>query len=204
MDVNSMTQRPYKENDLFRGEPSAWHMNACVGHNGGPYDYHAYGDGYLRAAIAIVPSAENYQNPVDILIYPIAFCFRHAIELYLKHFCEMLPRIWDEEQLPKLTHKLIDNWGVVKSYLEREDDFIRGNNSIQQFEKILHDFVQIDPTGETFRFPVNRKGGMHLEDSSVINVLVLRNAMLEAHNILEIWHRMASAWLDYKHETAGL
>lgn len=179
-------------------------MNACVGHNGGPYDYHAYGDGYLRAAIAIVPSIEIRQDPVDLLIYPIAFCFRHAIELYLKHFCELLPRIWDEQQTPKLTHKLVDNWKVVKSYLERGDDFIRGKNSIRQFEKILTDFVQIDPTGETFRFPVNRNGGVHLEDSAVINVLVLRDAMLEAHDILETWDQRASAWLEHKRECAAL
>ena len=51
---------------------------------------------------------------------------------------------------------------------------------------------------------MNRNGGVHLEDSAVINVLVLRDAMLEAHDILETWDRCASAWLDHKRECGAL
>jgi hypothetical protein len=198
MHINPITKRPYFHNDLFRGDPDRWHLNACVGHNGGPYDYRTYGDGYLRAAIAIIPSIESRNNPVDVMIYPIAYCFRHAIELYLKHFSETLPRLWGEVGMAKPTHKLLDNWSAVKSYLVRDSEFQRGNGSVEQFEKILKDLVQIDPSGEIFRFPVSRQGMLHLEDTSVINVLILRSAMLEAHDILETWARTADAMYEYK------
>ena len=204
MRVNPITKRPYCHNDLFRGDPDRWHMNACVGHNGGPYDYESYGDGYLRAAIAMIPSIESHKNPVDIMVYPIAYCFRHAIELYLKHFSETLPRLWGETGEAKPTHKLLDNWEIVKAYLLRDREFSHGNNSVEQFENILKDLVQIDPSGEIFRFPVSRQGRLHLEDTSVINVLILRSAMLETHEILENWERISSALYEYKADCGEL
>lgn len=190
--------KPYKENALFCGDPDYHHMNACVGRNGGPYRYDSYADGYLRAAIAIVSSAESYQNPVDIMVYPIAYCFRHSIELYLKHFCKFLPRLYGETDSPVLTHKLLDNWGTVKEYFLRDPKLTNGQASIDQFEAILKDFIEVDPSGEIFRFPENRSGEPHLMEYSLINVLVLKSAMLEAHNILESWSRMARATYDYK------
>lgn len=198
------TKKPYQHNDLFRGDIGSFHLNACVGDNGGPYDYRDYADGYMRAGLSLISAAERHEGPVDILVYPIAYCFRHAIELYLKHFCETLPKLWSEQASPVQTHKLVDNWSIVKEFIGRERLFDQNNIAVSQVDKIISDFVQIDPTAEIFRFPVGRKGDRHLQNLSVINLLVLRSAMSELNDIFTSWDYMSDALAEYKSDNGSL
>lgn len=55
-------------------------MNACVGDNGGPYNLFDYGRGFFEGGHAAVKSAQDYIGPVDLLVYPAAFAYRHGIE----------------------------------------------------------------------------------------------------------------------------
>ncbi len=174
-----------KPNNLFRGEPGNFWRNACVGSNGGPYDFHDYARGYMRAGVVLVENATTPNNPVDILVYPIAYCFRHAIELYLKYLSAQLPALWRESGTVKQTHKLLDNWAFVKAYLCRTNQF--DNTQIAQVDRILSDFVELDPGGEVFRFPKDRSGNMFLQNTTLINVDVLGTAMTELGDILDWW-----------------
>lgn len=201
--INPRTQKPYQHNDLFRGDPASSHLNACVGYNGGPYDDRTYADGYMRSGFALIGAAERNEQPVDILVYPIAYCFRHGIELYLKHFCKTLPRLWSETAIPAATHRLLDNWATAQGYLRRDPSFDPDNAAISQVDKIIRDFVQIDPSGEIFRFPVSRKGGYHLENVSLINVLVLKSAMTELGDLLSFWDYKAEEIREYQLEHRG-
>lgn len=201
--INPRTHKLYQPNDLFRGDPANSHFNACVGYNGGPYDERTYADGYIRSGLALIGAAERHEQPVDILIYPIAYCFRHGIELYLKHFCKKLPRLWAETTAPAATHHLLDNWATVQGYLRQEPSFDRDNTAISQVDKIIRDFVQIDPSGEIFRFPVSRKGDYHLEDVSLINVLVLKKAMTELGDLLSFWDNKADDIREYQLQHHG-
>lgn len=58
----------YRSNDLFRDGPIP-EMNACVGENGGPYDFFAYAWGFWDAAEATIRAAEDHEAPIDVLIY---------------------------------------------------------------------------------------------------------------------------------------
>ena len=44
-----------------------------------------YGRGFFDGGHAAVKSAQEFVGPVDLLVYPAAFSYRHGIELYLKH-----------------------------------------------------------------------------------------------------------------------
>ena len=88
MNVTEERKR-YTQNILFRGGQETW-LNACVGLNGGPKEFDEYADGFFEGGFAIVRAAEAREAPVDILIYPAVFAFRHGIELYVKHLLSRL------------------------------------------------------------------------------------------------------------------
>ena len=77
--------RKFLENPLFKPDYDSA-MNAAVGDNGGPYDFGTYGQGFFEAGFASIEAARRYTAPVDVLIYPIVYSFRHGIELYTKYF----------------------------------------------------------------------------------------------------------------------
>jgi hypothetical protein len=48
-----LIERRYAHNVLFRPGPNL-NLNACVGENGGPYDFAAYGEGFFHAGFEII------------------------------------------------------------------------------------------------------------------------------------------------------
>ncbi len=187
----------YKHNDLFRPDPSRSHLNACVGMNGGPADFRTYADAYLRAGLMLIKSCETHDQPVDLMIYPIAYNLRHGIELYLKHFCRTLPKLWEQEETARASHRLPDNWETVKRYASRDGDFSLGIGAIERVEGIIKDVVQIDPSGEIFRFPYSRTEDLHLEEQSLINVLVLKSAIEELLDMFVRWDYLYDDRMEY-------
>ena len=82
----------FTPNALFRGGPNC-DLNACVGENGGPYDLRDYGQGFFDGGVAIIDAARERRAPVDVLVYPAAFAFRHGIELYIRHILASLAQL---------------------------------------------------------------------------------------------------------------
>lgn len=177
----------YKQNDLFRGTRSSFRLNACVGKNGGPYDFLPYATGYFLAGSMLIENLKETSNSIDILIYPICYSFRHGIELYLKYFLSIFPKILQGNESIQYTHKLIDNWHLTIKFLRKIPRFDEKVFNISQAEKILKDFIEIDPSGEMFRFPKDKKGKYYLQETSLINVIVLGKAMKEFEEIIELW-----------------
>lgn len=56
---------------------------ACVGTNGG-YNQSTIYEGFKDAVNTMIESIGEYKNFADPLVYPILFCIRHSIELFLK------------------------------------------------------------------------------------------------------------------------
>ncbi len=137
----------YAQNDLFRAA-DPYHLNACVGWNGGPHGYETYAEGYFAAAEQLCKAAIRGDEYIDLLIYPVAFNFRHAIELAIKGLLLTLPAIWGETAPLSKTHKLLDNWNLVKGYLKREPGLNPDGSAIDRIDGILKDFLSIDPEGQ--------------------------------------------------------
>jgi len=180
-------QQQYRHNDLF-GPASPENFNACVGTNGGPYDFQDYALGYFEAGSRIVSSLLSNQWMLDVVIYPLVFTYRHGIELSLKDLAVQLPLVWDEKSEVELTHNLSDNWAKINCYLKREQEFDPENMLIDQVDTILKDFLEIDQTGQVFRYPTDRSGLKHLDgELSVINVIVFKEAMQTVSKTFEFW-----------------
>lgn len=165
-----------KHNNLFRPGPN-WHLNACVGRNGGRADYLRYATGYFEFAKRGMASLQDDPLEVDLVVYPLVYNYRHGIELILKHLAHTLPFLCDEKAEAKLTHKLLDNWELIRKYLKKLD---ADEGELDRVEATLGNLVEIDENGETFRFPTDRKETvLHLQDTSLINVEVFAMQMEE-------------------------
>ena len=189
----------YEHNDLFRPGDNV-ELNACVGKNGGPYNFSAYSRGYFEAGKRLVGSLVENQSLVDIIVYPVVYIYRHAIELGLKHLAYRLPPFFDKKEPIKLTHNLIDNWILVLEYLEQLPDGGNDPEPIQIVDKVLKDLVQLDPKGETFRFPQSRNEVLHLQDTSIINVEIFAVAMVKVYEAFQFWFDVVAILWETKSE----
>lgn len=171
-------------NNLFRPGPNT-SMNACVGTNGGPYDFSSYGEGFFVSGFNLVEAAKSGACAVDILVYPIAFNFRHGIELYSKHLIRKLAEFNNSGTNFERSHSIVRNWDIVINEAVSSKIF----NEKEQLEHsiakdIIEEFEEIDARGEVFRYPVDKKGNTHL-DISIINIEILRDGMRVLFDILE-------------------
>ena len=104
---------------------------------------------------------------IDLLIYPIVFCFRHGIELAIKDLVIILPKLWNQTNAIQLTHDLINDWTLARGFLSQEP-FQSNDATTDQVEKVLTDLVALDPNGQAFRFPSARDGKLFLQDTAII------------------------------------
>lgn len=190
------TKPATKHNDLF-GPGKNHRLNACVGWNGGPADLARYAQGYFEAGKRLVESLRANPTYVDFLIYPLVNTYRQGIENMLKQVGLVLLRLCDEEGKIKLDHRLMNNWAIVRRCLEQQDV---AAEELDRAEKTLKDLVEIDSTGQTFRYPTTKDGEMHLEETGLINVEVFAEGIGSLAQYLEYCHDWASEFLQQKYE----
>ncbi|PKG96881.1 hypothetical protein [Paraglaciecola sp. MB-3u-78] len=189
-------------NTIFRsGQPTR--LNACVGNNGF-VNYFDYAEGFSLAAKALLDKViedNGIQTSPDYIIYPICFNMRHSIELRLKGAIEELIKVAEiaNKKLEHDKYSICTQSGRVniiyvhnikaiwdffkKNALELDE---RYKYIIASFEKHINDIANIDPTGQTFRYPISKASKKHLVDiGGLISCQVLRNEFEELHNNLE-------------------
>lgn len=168
---------PSNWNATFRGAEPSW-ANACVGNNGSP-GYREYAEGFSDAAnmlLAHVLDNEERSN-VDILVYPICFNIRHAVELRLKHAIIKIKHLYEVKKINKVfdlvtIHDINKLWEIIiNSCAELDRRFIIATEKIAEY---VNDIGQIDPTGQNFRYPYSNDDVKHLTNESIINLFVIR------------------------------
>lgn len=179
----------YRRNDLFR-DGDHWELNACIGTNGGPYGFVDYSLGYFEAGMQLVEvliKDSGVRGSIDILVYPLVYNFRHAIELGLKHLAQTLPCLSETPGGIQLTHNLKDNWIKVRKHLEMHPQLLGTGEEIRFIDDLLMDLCELDPKGEVFRFPSDTKGNLFLQEFGRINVYVFGQYLGVAKGIFEDW-----------------
>ncbi|HVV81330.1 MAG TPA: hypothetical protein VHD59_17170 [Pseudolabrys sp.] len=191
---------PFRENDVFRGAPQWNDKNACVGNNGGQYDLYDYSEGYFSAAKGLLEIALSPPDParawrfhIDTLVYPICLTFRHAIELYLKYLITALAKDVGSRKIFKNSHSLSENWAIARSLIEgsRLD---ATDAELSTFDTLVKCIDEVDPKGETFRYPESIKKDQHLKDWSLINLRCLKLYLDVAENAASRWQRLIYNW----------
>ncbi|HIF9079419.1 TPA: hypothetical protein ACX6NP_000260 [Photobacterium damselae] len=165
-------------NSTFRGGEPSW-ANACVGSNGSP-SYVEYAKGFSKAANLIIDQALDYENVhfhVDDMVYPACFNMRHSVELILKGAIEDLEVIakWKGRRIEfdlVGSHDIGNIWEFFKRESEALD--IRYQSINEKIEPTILDIADVDATGQTFRYPVDRASRKHLTEVAIINFNVLK------------------------------
>ncbi|MDZ7641695.1 MAG: hypothetical protein U5J62_06720 [Desulfurivibrio sp.] len=93
------------------------HLNACVGDNG-LQDLEIYGQGFDFATKSLIEAAKEEFTEIDACIYPLVFCARHRLELFLKDQLVKLKRIRENPGITEKkliqTHDLKNLWDLYK------------------------------------------------------------------------------------------
>lgn len=180
--------RKFQKNPLFREDFNS-NLNAAVGDNGGPYDFGAYGQGFFEGGFAVIAAARAYKAPMDLLVYPAVFSFRHGIELYIKHFLSELKAQGASNIEYKRDHKLEINWAEFVRAAGDSGFSEFTNEQLRASGKFIDYFCEIDPTGIVFRYPEDLKGNRHLTDVALINLPILESGMRKLFGTFEEWQR---------------
>ncbi|MBT1926904.1 hypothetical protein KKZ54_23140 [Enterobacter hormaechei subsp. hoffmannii] len=167
-------------------------LNACVGTNGFP-DSLTYAEGYLKTPEILTDYIykNNKRGEVDLLVYPIVYSARHGIELSLKTILiDMAELRGLEISVPDVTkiHSIKKLWDATIDVAERTDK--RLYYKTKKIEPYILDFVAIDDTAQTFRYPESNVGATHLEKTPIINlarfVVFFKKLTKGLHEIIKI------------------
>jgi hypothetical protein len=162
------------------GEDKLWQFNACVGQNGGPYDYLAYSHGYFQAGHLICEELiKNGGIGIDTLIYPLLYLYRHALELSLKDFLK------NNHEKIVAKHELNILWDKIEKRLYTLASYEKQEKSLEKLKDVIDKFCAIDPNGEIPRFPEDKKGNLFLQDTGIINIIPIYKQMKEVEEIVE-------------------
>ena len=126
----------------------------------------AYAAGFQRAADMIVDAAQkDGQNPDD-LFFPVAYLYRHHLELMLKELVRLGVRlealnlcddILGEHNLHRLWNRAKD---LIKQVWSDSPD-----SELKAVEHVILEFHEHDPSGEAFRYARDKSGAQHLKDA---------------------------------------
>ncbi|GGE82085.1 hypothetical protein [Massilia psychrophila] len=167
------------------GIPGSQFLNACVGTNG-HVDKRSYSLGFAEAVDILMHTVtEDQGGTIDALIYPICFCARHQLELFIKEQIDAISPI--RSALPQKTltstHDINHLWAELVSVATATDR--RFSNKLDALKEFVSDFGDIDPTGQTFRYPDNAESERHLVRTPVINILTLRDRFAAMRALIE-------------------
>ena len=121
---------------------------------------------------------------IDVLVYPICFNFRHAIELYVKHIIADLSRVQGTGQRYQPRHSLLRNWKKAKKLLKTIDHTA---DDAALFEEVVRHIEEVDPTAQTFRYPELIKYDQHLKDWPSINLAVVEQHYARLFAVAKNW-----------------
>jgi hypothetical protein len=122
--------------------------------------------GFQRAADMIVEAAKTDNRNPDDLFFPVAYLYRHHLELILKELVRLGVRLGsfngcDDILVEHNLHKL---WNKSKQLIKEvwpdspDDD-------IKAVEKMILGFHKLDPTGQVFRYARDKNGISHLQSA---------------------------------------
>jgi len=150
-----------------------WRYNAQLN-----MEWSTYAEGYKALAdMGVDHALEEY--PVDILVYPIIFCYRQYLELRLKELIQTAGSLLDQRLALPTNHDLHVLWAAVRPLLEKiwpSDAAQRGNDRI---DAVVAEFAKADPRSMAFRYPVDTKGNRSLPGMKVINLKSVKDIINE-------------------------
>ncbi|MCC6662055.1 MAG: hypothetical protein IT437_14355 [Phycisphaerales bacterium] len=119
----------------------------------------AYVAGFQRAADMIVMGARNDDLNPDDLFFPVAYLYRHHLELMLKELVRLgagMGAIGECEALLG-EHNLHRLWNKAKELIRSVWPGPVGDD-IKAVERVILEFHRLDPSGQAFRYCRDKHG----------------------------------------------
>lgn len=149
-------------------------LNACVGpqmpRGQGAWTY--YTEGFHLAARTLADqlvSQPRHEFPVDVIVYPVFYLYRHHFELLLKSIIWRSEGLLGRPQSELHGHKLIRLWQEARRAMEAAlNDADWSQNP--EAERLIIEMDALDPDGQRGRYPWSRDGSRSFGTTSLINV----------------------------------
>jgi hypothetical protein len=181
------------------GEPI--HLNACVDWVlSGPDGMTGYIEGYRRAAESVYATTIRNRDSPDYMLFPLAFLWRHHLELALKHIIALGRSLEDSAWGFPEHHRLLELWHEAKVHIVNASS--PDAPELANVEANLSEFQMVDPGSFGFRYPTERNSGARTlaHAPSHVNLGVLHEAMQALSNYLDAVQMELSVRLDYLSE----
>lgn len=163
-------------------------LNACVGNNGSQ-TIEDYAEGYRKAPkilLDYIIDQDDIHEDLDVLVHPIAFCMRHAVELEIKDSILKLGKIRRNNNVRNYkissSHNIGNMWKFFKIESLRTDRRYGCIN--ERISPFIEDLCEIDPTGQTFRYSHDVNEEKHLKETPTINLMNLRDRFVALECLL--------------------
>lgn len=166
-------------------------------------DLYGYVEGYRRAAVALFEYAETSRASPEYMLFPIAFAWRHYLEIALKDIIAAGRKLAGLEWGYPNGHKLLLLWKDARPHLEQLGD--PNAPELLNVENNLSEFDRIDHFADGFRYPLNHSGTQPTLQSAPATVSLrrLHEAMEAVAMFLVCARTEQSARLDYLSEIAA-
>lgn len=178
-------------------EGDDWRNNAVLGWGGFPWD--TYAAGYRKAADVLVAAVEERKAPVDMVVYPLVFLYRQALELELKLMLPLARRLADQAPRQDVKHQLMPMWQELRRYLHQLGT-PESDPQILSLESFISQLDAVDPGSFAFRYPTDKKGEVSLPNLRHINVRHLAEIMGSVFMLLGGTH----SWLGEMDQVDGI
>ena len=149
-------------------------------------------EAYKEAADIIISYIQDGKINVhpDMYFFPIAYLYRHGIELFLKKLIRhgiQLQTLREDKKLKKtmVDHNLYPLWNKVRIVLEKV--WPNGDkNDLKNVERLIQEFHNIDPSGQSLRYPKDKTGKLTTEQlPASVDLKLLRNTCDGLFNFFE-------------------
>lgn len=129
--------------------------------------------GYMRAGEALIDVCNREPSERHKLIYPILFSYRHGLEMAMKWIVSRYGK-YAGVSPPEPVHNLWQLWQSCKLIF---DCFGGGDPEVGTVGKIVKEFHDLDRSGLSFRYSVNKKGVLIRFPDGLIDLANVRDVM---------------------------
>ena len=186
LSVKAMKKQNLREKypKLFKADDD-WQNNACLNYSSDMS--RNYIEGYKVAGDQLVKYVKEGSCEQDFLVYPIAFLYRHHIELLLKEIIKKGNLLYDKNDTEAQgSHKLSPLWKrSVEIINSVTDGSIDTKDNIKLIKYFIDEFNQIDNLSFSFRYPLDKKGQRLLEGIKYINLRHLSDCINSMSEFIE-------------------
>ena len=84
-------------------------------------------------------------------VFPVVYCYRHYLELSLKHLIELYNQFEETgEEFPR-THNLLELWQFVRENCYEPEELV-SDEEIPDVERLIKEFHEFDSRSTAFRY----------------------------------------------------